>query len=100
MVAYATKTTAVILARRVQALDAASTVWFDRQLAPLVKATAPTLLNIYGIGLDTAATFLVAAGDNADRIRSEGAWAKLCGTAPVPANTGKRVQPVPAQHRR
>jgi transposase len=88
-VLYATKTTAVVLARRVQALDAEIAV-LDRQIAPLVKATAPALLNIYGAGTDTAATLLVAAGDNAGRIRNEAAWAKICGVAPVPANTGKR----------
>jgi transposase len=88
-VLYATKTTAVVLARRVQALDA-EIATLDRQIAPLVKATAPALLNIYGAGTDTAATLLVAAGDNAGRIRTEGAWAKICGVAPVPANTGKR----------
>lgn len=88
-VTYATKTTAVILARRVQALDVELAL-LDDQIAPLVKATAPRLLDIYGVGIDTAASLLVAAGDNAGRIRSEAAWAKLCGTAPVPANTGKR----------
>ena len=52
----------------------------------MVKATAPALLNVYGCGFDTAATLLTAAGDNAARIRSEAAWAKL---APIPATTGK-----------
>ena len=84
----ATKTAAVILARRVQALDA-ELVLLDTQLEPLVKATAPALLNVYGCGSDTAATLLTAAGDNAARIRSEAAWAKLCGVAPIPATTGK-----------
>jgi transposase len=31
----------------------------------------------------------VAAGDNPGRIRSEAAWAHLCGVAPVPASSGK-----------
>ena len=84
----ATKTAAVILARRVQALDAELEL-LDTQIEPLVKATAPALLNIYGCGFDTAAILLTAAGDNAARIRSEAAWAKLCGVAPIPAMTGK-----------
>jgi transposase len=88
-VVHATKTTAVILARRIQTLDA-EIATLDAQLAPLVTATAPALLAVYGIGVDTAATLLVAAGDNPGRIRNEAAWAKLCGVAPVPANTGKR----------
>jgi transposase len=89
-VLYATKTTAVILARRIQALDV-EIVALDEQIAPLVKATAPALLDIYGVGVDTAATLLVAAGDNAGRIKDEGAWAKICGVTPVPADTGKRT---------
>ena len=82
-----TKTAAVILARRVQALDAELAA-IDEQLAPLVKAAAPELLNVYGVGVDTAAVLLVTAGDNADRISSEGAWAMLCGIAPIPATSG------------
>jgi transposase len=39
--------------------------------------------------VDTAAILLVAAGDNAGRIRSESAWARLCGVAPIPASSGK-----------
>jgi transposase len=84
----ATKTAAVSLARRAQALDAELEL-LDTQIEPLVKATAPALLNIYGVGFDTAAVLLTAAGDNAARIRSEAAWAKLCGVAPIPAMSGK-----------
>jgi hypothetical protein len=40
-------------------------------------------------GTDTAATLLVTAGDNPGRLRSEAAWAHLCGTAPIPASSGK-----------
>ena len=60
----------------------------DEQIGPLVKAAAPELLNIYGVGVDTAAVLLVTAGDNAARISSEGAWAMLCGIAPIPATSG------------
>ena len=81
------KTAAVILARRVQALDVELAV-IDNQIAPLVKAAAPELLNIYGIGADTAAVLLVTAGDNPQRISSEGAWAMLCGIAPIRATSG------------
>ena len=83
-----TKTAAVILARRVHALDAELAA-IDEQIGPLVKAAAPELVNVYGVGVDTAAVLLVTAGDNAERIRSEGAWAMLCGVAPIPATTGK-----------
>jgi transposase len=82
-----TKTAAVILARRVHALDAELAA-IDEQIGPLVKAAAPELLNVYGVGVDTAAVLLVTAGDNAERISSEGAWAMLCGIAPIPATSG------------
>ena len=58
----------------------------------LVTATAPSLLELYGVGVDTAAILLVAAGDNAERLRSEAAWAHLCGVAPLPATSGKVTQ--------
>ena len=82
------KAAAVILARRVHALDAELAA-IDEQIGPVVKAAAPELLNIYGVGVDTAAVLLVTAGDNAQRITSEAAWAMLCGIAPIPATSGK-----------
>ncbi len=36
-----------------------------------------------------AGQLLVTAGDNPDRLRSEAALAMLCGTAPLPASSGK-----------
>lgn len=87
-VRYATKTAIVSLARRVQAINAEIAV-LDRHIDTLVRATAPNLLDVYGVGADTAAILLVAAGDNAERIRSEAAWAHLCGVAPIPAGSGK-----------
>jgi transposase len=56
---------------------------------PLRSAPAPRLLEVHGVGIDTAATLLVAAGDNPDRLRSEAAWAHLCGVAPIAASSGK-----------
>jgi transposase len=47
------------------------------------------LLEVHGVGVDTAATLLVAAGDNPQRLRSEAAWAHLCGVAPLQASSGK-----------
>jgi transposase len=35
---------------------------------------------------------LLAAGDNPERIRSEPAWAHLCGVAPIPASSGKTIR--------
>jgi transposase len=88
VVVQGTKTAAVILARRVQALDAELDA-IDDQLFPLVKAAAPGLLSVFGVGVDTAAVLIVAAGDNPQRIRSEAAWAMICGVAPIPVMSGK-----------
>jgi transposase len=55
----------------------------------LAASAAPGLLDVFGIGPDGAATFLVTAGDNPDRLRSEAAFAALCGTNPIPASSGK-----------
>jgi transposase len=63
----------------------------DDQLEPLVKKTAPRLVSQLGIGTQSAAQLLVTAGDNPERLRTEGSFAHLCGVAPLPANSGKRT---------
>ena len=60
----------------------------DRLLDQLTTAAAPTLRDGFGIGPDTAATMLAVFGDNPERIRSEAAFAKLCGACPIPASSG------------
>jgi transposase len=87
-VVLATKTALAALGRRVLALDA-ETDHIDKLLAPLVAATAPQLLAVFGVGTDTAAALLITAGDNYQRLRSEPAWARLCGVAPIEASSGK-----------
>ena len=66
-------------------------------LAALVATTAPSLVARHGIGTATAATLLVTAGDNPDRLRSEASFAHLCGSAPIDASSGlikrKRLNP-------
>jgi len=57
-----------------------------------VTARAPGLLALYGVGHDTAAKLLIAAGDHPGRLRSEAAWAHLCATAPLPASSGKATR--------
>jgi transposase len=61
----------------------------DAEIRPLIREFAPALLEVHGVGYDTAAKLLIAAGDNPHRIRSEAAWAHLCGVAPIPASSGK-----------
>ena len=60
----------------------------DAQLARLAAEAAPALVAVKGVGPDTAAALLVAAGDNPERLASEGAFAHLCGVAPIPASSG------------
>lgn len=58
-------------------------------LKALTAAAAPQLGQAVGVGYDTAAQMLITAGDNADRIKSEAAFAKMCGACPIPAGSGK-----------
>jgi transposase len=87
-VVYATKLSVHTLGRRVLALEEEA-VRIDELLAVLVTQTAPSLLELRGVGVDTAASLLVAAGDNPERLRSEAAWAHLCGVSPIEASSGK-----------
>jgi transposase len=84
----ATKTTLRTLARRWQQLQA-ELDQLDTQLQELVTAVAPSLLALPGVGVETAGQLLVTAGDNPQRLRSEAAFAHLCGTAPIPASSGR-----------
>jgi transposase len=59
-----------------------------RILKDLTKQVAPGLVAAFGIGPDIAAELLVTAGSNTSRIRSEAAFAKLCGACPIPASSG------------
>jgi transposase len=58
----------------------------------LVAMAAPALVAVKGVGTETAAVLLVAAGDNPERLRSEAAFAHLCGVAPIPASSGKTTR--------
>ena len=87
-VVYATKTALRALGRRVLALDRRDRR--DRSAAhPAAQGGPEDLLSLYGVGIDSAAALLVTAGDNPDRLRSEAAWAQLCGVAPIEASSGK-----------
>jgi transposase len=87
-VLFTTHVTMRGLARRIEHLNA-EIKGLDAILAELVHDTAPSLVGLFGVGTDTAATLLVAAGDNPDRLRSERSWARLCGVCPIPAGSGK-----------
>ena len=85
---YATRVALRELGRRAQFLDA-QLDRLDELIGPLVTARAPGLLALHGVGPDTAALLLIAAGDHPERLRSESSWAHLCGAAPIPASSGK-----------
>jgi transposase len=88
VVTAATKASLSSLAHRVAVLEAEISA-LDAMITPLLQETAPELLGVYGVGIDTAAALLVAAGDNPERLRSEAAWAHLCGVSPLEASSGK-----------
>ena len=76
------------IARRIEFLDAHNTR-LETRISELVIAHCPALIGLSGVGPHTAAQILAAAGDNPHRIRSEAAFAKLCGACPMPASSGK-----------
>lgn len=58
-------------------------------LETLTAQAAPALVAAYGVGFDSAAELLICAGENTSRIRSEPAFAKMCGVCPIPAGSGQ-----------
>lgn len=76
------------LATRCHELDA-ETEQLTRQIDTIAAAAVPALRQVYGVGPDCAATLLTAAGDNPCRLRSDAAFAKLCGVSPIEASSGK-----------
>lgn len=61
----------------------------DDLIHPLVAQAKPDLLEVQGVGPEVAAQLLITAGDNPHRLRSDAAFAMLCGAAPLPASSGK-----------
>ena len=87
----ATKFALRSIARRYRALSE-EIAQLDSQLARLVAEVAPDLLALSAVSTNHAATLLVVAGDNPQRLRSEASFASLCGVAPIPASSGKTVR--------
>ena len=79
------------LARRYQALDA-EIAQLDVEIRHLCAQANPALLATKGVGPDTAAALLVAAGDNPERMKSERSFAALCGSSPVQASSGQTIR--------
>ena len=87
----ATKLAMRSVARRIGDLNDEITS-LESALEPLVHQAAPATLALVGIGTDHAAQLLVTAGDNPDRMRSDPSFARLCGTAPIPASSGRTTR--------
>lgn len=64
----------------------------DILIAPLVAQINPALSALLGVGPDVAGQLLVTAGENPHRLRSEAAFAMLCGVAPLPASSGRTTR--------
>jgi transposase len=88
-VTAATKASLSSLAHRIEALDR-ELAELDARIETLLVATVPDLLECFGVGPDTAAALVMAAGDNPERLHSEAAWAHLCGVSPIPTGSGKK----------
>src|SRR5215204_6512286 len=84
----ATKFALRSVARRYQQLSE-EIAELDEQLDRLVADAAPELTALAGIGTDHAATLLIVAGDNPERLKSEASFASLCGVSPIEASSGK-----------
>ena len=63
----------------------------ERELAALVQQLSPQLLSHYGVGPITAAQLLVS-WSHPGRLRSEAAFARLAGVAPIPCSSGKTIR--------
>jgi transposase len=88
-----TKTTARAmrsLARRAHDLNAEASA-HEKEILAVVRAWRPDLLSQFGVGPIVAATIL-CAWSHPGRCRSEAAFAKLGGVAPLPASSGLTVR--------
>ena len=79
------------LARRCQALTA-EICELDEAIVELCATVNPGLLGARGVGPETAAALLIAAGDNPERMRNDASFAALCGSSPIEASSGKTTR--------
>jgi transposase len=88
---YCTKIAISSPARRILApLDLNDEVAnLHRHIEPLVAVLGGHLAPLDGVGIGSADEFIVVAGENLDRLRSEAGFAILCGVCPIPVSSGK-----------
>ncbi|HEU0248637.1 MAG TPA: IS110 family transposase [Gaiellaceae bacterium] len=78
------------LARRIQAATSEAAE-LEREILAHVRALAPQLLDEPGVGPIVAAQVIVAWSHHG-RVRSEAAFARLAGAAPIPASSGQTTR--------
>jgi hypothetical protein len=78
------------LARRIEAATAEADE-LEREIIGHVRALVPELLNESGVGPIVAAQ-LIVSWSHRDRVRSEAAFARLAGVAPLPASSGQTIR--------
>lgn len=82
-----------LLAVRIRHLSEQITA-LKKQITLTIRALNSDLLKVFGVGPDSAAALLIAAGENHNRLTSEASFAALCGVSPVEHSSGK------SRHRR
>jgi transposase len=78
------------LARRIEAATSEADE-LEREIRQHVRALAPELLAEPGVGPIVAAQ-LIVSWSHKDRVRSEAAFARLAGVAPLPASSGQTIR--------
>ena len=78
------------LARRIEAATSEAAE-LEREILAHVRALAPQLLDEPGVGPIVAAQVIVA-WSHQGRVRSEAAFARLAGAAPIPASSGQTTR--------
>src|SRR5207249_11884062 len=78
------------LARRIEAASNEAAE-LEREILAHVRALAPQLLDEAGVGPIVAAQVIVAWSHHG-RVRSEAAFARLAGAAPIPASSGQTTR--------
>ncbi|WP_399462715.1 transposase [Streptomyces sp. sk2.1] len=86
--AEAARHTLQLLARRIQHLTEEIND-LTKRITEAIKTTTSDLLDVHGVGPDSAAVLLIPAGDNPGRLGNEASFAALCGASPVEASSGK-----------
>jgi transposase len=78
------------LARRIEAATVEAD-GLEREIVKHVRALVPELLHEPGVGPIVAAQ-LIVSWSHRDRVRSEAAFARLAGVAPLPASSGQTIR--------